>query len=764
MVKSLITRFAVIIFVTAVAFAYLMPPFDKKGPDGQIIEHGKLRLGLDLSGGSSFLVEVDTGDMPGYQKSAALDEAIKIIRKRIDPDGVMEPVIQKVGENRILVQIPGISEEQKISARQSLERVAKLEFRLVHPRSDEIIDTLNQGGIPPAGFEVLYGEETVSKPGEPVRKVQRPYVVKIRPEMGGKYVTRAVHSYDNVGQSVVLIEMNEEGSRLFGNVTEQNVGNRLAIVMDGEVKSAPEILSAILGGRCEISGSFTPQEAQELASILENPLENPVKILVERNVGPSLAADSIRQGVNASLWATIGIVVFMAIYYTAGGVIADIALALNLILLLGLMVIFDASLTLPGIAGIVLVLGMAVDANVLIFERIREELDNGKGLKNAIAAGYGRAFWTIMDSNITTLVTAFILIILGTGPIKGFGVTLAMGLCVSLFTALFVTRAIMDLLVHLNILKSLPMLRLIRNDHKIDFLKARNVMFALSAIVIVVGFGWGINRGENVWGIDFKGGDTVVMKVKERAPLQDIRGVLEQAGLREFTPQYQRDDLTGEDFLQIRTKFDEGLKAEQILVAEFPNAGFTPYSMEKVGPVVGNEILLAGIISCIVGLIGILFYITIRFEFPFALGTIVGTVHDVLITLAVFMLCGFEFSAPIVAAILTIIGFSVNDTIVVFDRVRENLRLHQAMPLEEVMNLSVNQTLSRTILTSGTTLLASLALYIFGSGPLKDFAFTFGVGVIVGTLSTIYICSPVVLLYTKYRKQNLRTVVEAVRS
>ncbi len=764
MVKSLFTRFAVIIFVTVVAFAYLLPPFDKKAPDGQILEHGKLRLGLDLSGGSSFLVEVNTGEMETYQKAAALDEAIKIIRKRMDPDGVLEPIIQKVGENRILVQIPGITDEQKLSARQSLERVAKLEFRLVHPQSEQLLE-LNQQGEPlPAGFEILYGEEIVSGPQEPVRKAKRGYVVKIRPEMSGKYVTRAVHSFDQVGQSIVNIEMNDEGARIFGNVTEQNVGNRLAIVMDGEVKSAPVIRSAISGGRCEISGSFTPQEAKELASVLENPLENPVKILAERNVGPSLAADSIRQGVNASLWATVAIVIFMILYYTVGGLVADIALALNLILLLGLMVIFDASLTLPGIAGIVLVLGMAVDANVLIFERIREELNHGKSLKSAIAAGYGRAFWTIMDSNITTLLAAFILIIFGTGSIKGFGVTLAMGLCVSLFTALFVTRAIMDLLIHLNLLKSLPMMKMISNDHKIDFLKARNVMFVLSALIIVVGFGWGFNRGDQVWGIDFKGGDTVVLKVKDRVPLQEIRATLESAGLKEFTPQYQKDDMTGEDFLQVRTKFDEGLKAEASLLEKFPDAGFSPYNLEKVGPLIGQEILLAGLVSCALGLLGILFYITIRFEFPFALGTILGTVHDVLVTLAIFMLCGFEFSAPIIAAVLTIIGFSVNDTIVVFDRVRENLRLHQAMSIEEVMNLSINQTLSRTIITSGTTLMASIALYVFGAGPLKDFAFTFGVGVVVGTLSTIYICAPVVLLYTKYRSQNLRTVVDAIRS
>lgn len=766
MAKSLIGRFALIIFVTAVALWYLIPPFDKKGPDGQIIENGKLRLGLDLSGGSSFLLEVDTSGMEGYQKSAALDEAIKIIRKRIDPDGVMEPVIQKVGENRILVQIPGISDEQKDSARLNLQRVAKLEFRLVHPRSVDILTAHSKdAGSLPAGYEILYGEDVISKQGEvPIKKVPRPYLVKIRPEMGGKYVTRAVRGFDQVGQAVVNIEFNSEGSRLFGNITEQNVGNQLAIVMDSEVKSAAVIRSSILGGRCEISGNFTPDEAMELASILENPLESPVQILAERNVGPSLAADSVRQGVQASLWATLGIVIFMIVYYTIGGVVANIALALNFVLLLGLMVIFDASLTLPGIAGIVLVLGMAVDANVLIFERVREELDNGKNLKLAIASGYGRAFWTIMDSNLTTLLTAFILILLGTGPIKGFGVTLAMGLCVSFFTALFVTRVIFDLLIYLNVLKSFPMMRIIKNNMKINFLKARNLMFIFSAIVIVAGFAYGYHRGQSVWGIDFKGGDTIILKIKERVPMTELRAALESAGLSDFSPQYQRDDITGEDFLQIRTKFDEGLKAEEVLLTKFPAAGLQTYNLEKVGPLVGQEILMAGLLSCLVGLVGILFYISIRFEFPFALGTIAGTVHDVLITLAVFMMCGFEFSAPIVAAILTVIGFSVNDTIVVFDRVRENLRLHPVMDLSEVMNLSINQTLSRTILTSGTTLMAALALYIFGAGPLKDFAFTFGIGVVVGTLSSIFVCSPVVLLYARWRKQNLRTVVEAVRA
>lgn len=764
MVKSLILRFAVIIFVTIVALVYLVPPFDKKGPDGKIIEHGKLRLGLDLSGGSSFLIGVDTQEMDSYQKSTAMDEVIRIIRKRIDPDGILEPVIQKVGDDRILVQIPGISDEQKVSARQSLERVAKLEFRLVHPKNEEIFEAKQQGRALPAGYEILYGDEIVSKPNEPVHKVQRPYVVKLRPEMSGKYVTRATHSFDQVGQSVVVIEMNEDGTKIFGTVTEQNIGERLAIIMDGEVKSAPVIRSAILGGRCEISGSFTPQEAQELSSVLENPLENPVKILAERNVGPSLAADSIQQGIHASLWATIGIVLFMLIYYTIGGLIADIALILNLILLVGLMVIFDASMTLPGIAGIVLVLGLAVDANVLIFERIREELAHGRTFKAAIAAGYGRAFWTIVDAHVTTLLTAAILIIFGTGAIKGFGVTLAMGLCVSLFTALFVTRTIIDFLTHVGWLKKLPMLHLIKNNSNINFLGAQKFMFLITVVIIGVGFAWGIHRGDDVWGIDFKGGDTIVLKAKNEVPLNKVRDVLEQAGIKDTTSQYQKDNVLGENFLQVRTKFDEGLDAEKTLIQSFPDAGFTTYNQEKVGPMVGQEILLTGLFSCIIGLLGILLYITIRFEFPFALGTVVGTAHDVLITLAVFMLCGFEFSAPIIAAILTIIGFSVNDTVVVFDRVRENLKLYPTMDLKQLMNMSINQTMSRTILTSGTTFLATLALYIFGSGPLKDFAFTFGIGVIVGTFSSIYICSPVVLLYAKYTKQNLRAVMEKVRA
>ncbi|MDX2226660.1 MAG: protein translocase subunit SecD [Verrucomicrobiae bacterium] len=757
MVKSIFWRSMVTLAVLGLTFYYLYPPFDIK-KDGRVVTPGKLKLGLDLRGGTSFLVEVDLSGKETSQKSSALDQALKILHNRIDPSGVREPIIQKMGETRINIQIPGATEEQVAADKAKIEKVAKLEFRMVHPRNAEMLEMISQGEPAPIGYEVIYGRENIAKKGEPASFVKRPYLVKIRPELGGSYVKRAMRSFDQVGGAAVSITLNDEGAEIFGKVTEKHVNELMAIVLDGEVKSAPVIRGAIYGGRCEISGSMSPTEAEELASVLENPLETPVRIVEVRSVGPSLAEDSIKRSINASVGATLAIVVFMLLYYSVAGLIADIALVMNLFILLALMVCFNASLTLPGVAGIVLVLGMAVDANVLIYERIREEIAQGKSFRNAVVAGYSRAFLTIIDSHVTTLLTAAILILFGTGAVKGFGVTLTMGLVVSLFTALFVTRIIFDFLIYKGWLQNVKMLHVI-GETKIDFLAARNFMMVISAVLIAAGFYWGAQRGPDIWGIDFRGGDTLVMKVRERVSLDAVSDVLKTAGLKEFTPQYQTASLDSQEFLQVNTDFNQGGIAQAALQKAFPKAGFELFQLDKVGPAVGQEILWTALLSTILGLVGILLYVSLRFEFPFAVGAVVGVAHDVAITLAIYMMCGGQFSAPIVAAVLTIIGFSINDTIVIFDRIRENLRLHPGLELEKLMNLSVNQTLGRTILTSGTAFLATASLYVFGAGVLKDFAFCFGIGVVVGTFSSVYICAPIVLWWSKWRRHDLRSLV-----
>ncbi|MDZ4815425.1 MAG: protein translocase subunit SecD [Verrucomicrobiota bacterium] len=764
--KSLFTRLVIVLIVAAASWYYVYPPFDVKVGD-KVVREGKLKLGLDLEGGSSFLLQVDTIGASERDRDRALNKAVEIIRRRIDRSGVREPVIQKVGESQINVQIPGVTEEQKKQARSDLQRVAKLEFRLVHPNSDSIIKRhLDAGEALPPGYEIKKGIDPSDKPNQPATTYN--ILVRKSAALSGKHISRARPDRTESGQPYVSIQFTSEGAELFGVVTSQlideekadGIPRRLAIVMEDEVKSAPTVQAKITTGSAQITGKFTWEEVDNLVSDLENPLETPVKIIEEREVGPYLAKDSIRDGIRAAVWGTLFVIIFMLIYYSVAGLVANAALCLNLLITLGVLGCFKASLTLPGIAGIVLTLGMAVDANVLIYERIREELRNGKGFKNALAAGYSRAFLTIIDSHVTTLLIASILIYFGSGPIRGFGITLAIGLSVSLFTALFVTRLIFDFLTENNLLSRIPMMHIVQGTN-INFLKMWKPAAAVSILIIVVGLSYGyFKRGHEVMGIDFAGGDEVVLKVGQKVEESILNKTMLAAGVKEPSPQYQLGS-DGQQLLRITTEHGAGRLVDEVLKKEFPQAGFVTYQIQQVGPSVGKAILGAALISILVALVGILLYVSFRFELPFAVGAVAGVVHDVLVTLAIFILLGNQFSAPIVAAILTIIGFSINDTIVVFDRIRENLHLHPHRPLEQTINDSVNQTLGRTILTSGTVFLATLALYLFGGGVLRDFALTFMIGVIVGTGSSVFVCSPVMLMWARWRKHDLKSEVSS---
>ena len=401
---------------------------------------GKIKLGLDLQGGISFRVQMDTNQFARVeQKQNALDKAVAVLRKRVDKFGVAEPLIQPEGDDRILIQLPGLSEQVKESAKSAIQKAAFLEFRMVHPQNDELI----QQGLGAIGYTNMV--EKVKQRDGRFQLVH--LLVKKTPEKGltGKYVTNARATLDPTsGDPTVLLDFNSEGARLFADITRENVNHRLAIILDGELQSAPNITEPILTGNCRITGISDLKEAFNLANALLNPLEAPVKIIEERSVDPSLGADSIHSGVKAAIIGTLAVSVFMLAYYLIAGLVANVALMLNIVILLGVMCSIDTTLTLPGIAGLVLTAGMAVDANVLIYERIREELKKGKSLRGAIGAGYDRAFGTIFDSHVTTLISSIILWRLGTGSVKGFGVALTIGVAASLFTALVVTRLIFD--------------------------------------------------------------------------------------------------------------------------------------------------------------------------------------------------------------------------------------------------------------------------------------------------------------------------------
>ena len=736
----------------------------KKDPTRHVLQRlqhdtaGQFRLGLDLQGGTSFLVEMQTNKLENVDHQVVLERAIEVLRARVDKLGVAEPLIQPSGNNRILIQLPGLAEVDKQIARENIQKAAFLEFRMVHPESDQL---LAQNIIEP-GYEILRSEE---KTGQTKQTTLVPYLVKKKAERGltGAYLTRATPGRHHItGDPQIEFELNGEGAKLFGEITRefQPYGpqktrfHRLAIVLDGELYSAPNINEPIEGGRGVISGRFDFKEANNLANILENPLEAPVRIIEERAVDPSLGKDSIRSGIRASLIGTIAVAVFMAVYYLLGGLVANVALILNLLVLLGLMCWFDATLTLPGIAGVVLTAGMAVDANVLIFERIREELAAGKSLRGALAAGYNKAFWTIFDSQLTTAISGVILIILGTGPVKGFGVTLTIGIATSMFTALVVTRLIFDFLVGRNIITKLPMLRFF-GETRIDFLKWAKPAFVASWLLIIVGIGYGIKRGGDVMGVDFAGGDALVLTFDKKIDTDKLRPVVSDLKVGDPLIQYQRDLAGGREVLNVTTEYDSGVKVQNALEQAFPDAGFKRIALDKVGPSVGAEILKNAIISTLLAMFGILVYVAFRYEFSFAVGATIAIVHDVLMTLGFFFLTGRELSAPMVAAVLTIIGFSINDTIVIFDRIREDLKLGVRGSFKDVINIAVNQTLSRTIITSGTVLIATLALYFFGGGVINDFAFTFLVGILTGCYSTIFIASAIVLWWSKGERPRI---------
>ena len=707
---------------------------------------GRIRLGLDLQGGTSFLVSMDTNRLTeASDASSALSHAVEVLRKRVDKFGVAEPLIQPEGNNRILVQLPGLSAADQESAKVAIQKAAFLEFRIVHPQSKELIE----GGILEPGYEVLKRKERLRDGKEMTESV----LVKKRPEMTGSAIKSAMVVRGNLGEPEIHFTLDGPGAERFGEITRDNLHQRLAIVLDGELYSAPVIQSPIETGSGQITGQFDQKEAFELANVLENPLRAPLRIDESREVNPTLGRDSIRSGIKAAIYGTLAVSAFMLVYYLVAGMVANVALIVNIIILLGVMCSIGTTLTLPGIAGIVLTVGMAVDANVLIYERIREETAKGKSLRGAVAAGYARAFGTIFDSHVTTLISSVILIYMGTGSIKGFGVALTIGVAASLFTALVVTRMIFDFLLDRGWLKSLPMLHIIRAS-KLDFMKLAKPAFIASWLLIAIGVAYGLHRGKSVFGVDFLGGDTSTFAFAQKADESVVRSALAGVGIKDPLIQYQKDLGSGRETLRIDSATGTGDKVKATLIG-IPNAKFHLMGQDHIGATVGQEIQRSAVIASLLSLFGILVYVAFRYEFSFAIGAVLAVIHDVLMTIGWYCLSGREFNATTVAAILTIIGFSTNDTIVIFDRIREDLKLGVRGTFREVMNQALNQTLSRTMITSGTVFLATMSLYIFGGGAINDFAFTFLVGIITGTYSSIYIASALVLWWHKGQRPSL---------
>jgi len=706
----------------------------------------KIRLGLDLQGGTSFLIRLIPQTERGITPDL-LDQAVEVIRKRVDQYGVSEPVITPQGKDRILVQIAGLDTMQMEEAKSQLQRVAKLEFAIVDESGPDRVERIQKG-------EEIMDPSLVLKTYHPGKdKTQSTQIlVKRRAALTGEYVTRAFAYFDQQGYGVSL-ELDAEGAKIFDEVARQNKGRQMAIILDGEVISAPVLQSDHFGGRAQITGKFDDKEARDLASALENPLRVPVQIEETRSVSPTLGADSIRSGVMAGVSGLVLVMFATLVYYRFAGLIAVIGLLLNILLLLGTMAMFNFTLTLPGIAGIILTIGMAVDANVLIYERLREEMAAGKSLSTALNGAYDKAFSAIFDANATTLITAVILFWQATGSVKGFAVTLTLGIIASMFSALLFTRTGFRWMVDKFGLTKMTMLDLVPK-RTFDFLGKRWAALAISLVFIGGSLAVFAFRGEKNFGIDFRGGDLLIVDSSKPVAVSEARAALNDP---DIVIQFEREGT--KEMLTFRSAQGTSDEILSKLQQAFPGNGIVAFGQDTVGPQIGLEFAKSALIALALGMIGILFYVTLRFEFSFALGALVALLHDVIITLGIFSLIGGELSLVMVGAILTIAGYSINDTIVVFDRIREGLKNGERGTVQTLMNTSINETLSRTVLTGGTTLLSVGALYFFGGAVLRDFSFAILVGILVGTYSSIYIAAPVVLWASKLRGKSVRREV-----
>jgi SecD/SecF fusion protein len=779
----------------------------------------KIKLGIDLAGGSRFVLEVDTSSLTPDAARDAHTRALEVIRNRVDNMGIAEPVIYTEPGNRIVVEVPGMDTANRDRALKNLQSAAFLEFRMVHAKNDEYVEKLYEKGQAPIGYRIVDASEmgrsskyfmfdrtlapsnkTESECRDMARNFEarpgfelllekvvvngqdlwRPAYVSKRRELTGEALRDASMDYDQIQRPYVRLSFNNKGAKLFGNLTKDyapggaqnpNMSERrqLAIVLDGTLYSAPAINEPILGGNAQITGNFSIEEAQNLAIVLRaGALPAPVRLIEERTIDPTLGADSVASGKNATMLGMAAVFVFMIAYYTIAGVVANAALLMNLVLLpvglifvQGFLSMLSAegpggislpTLTLPGIAGIALTIGMAVDASVLIYERMREEQAAGKRFKFVVEAGYDKAFSAIFDSNITTLISAVILFWQGTGPVRGYAVTLCAGILVSMYTTLVVGRMIFEMLASTKI-QQLKMMSILRAPN-IDFLRPRKIFATISVLLIVGTWGLFAAKGVKNFGIDFTGGTSVTYEFAEKQPVDAVRGALEQAGIQNPAVQYHTEpgQVGGREYLEVRVGFDDAKKANETLIAAFPAAQLSIHKEDSVGPQIGKELQKKATIATLLSLLAIIIYVSLRFEFPFAMGAVVALLHDVLIAVGLFCALGGQLSVAMVAAVLTIIGYSVNDTIVIFDRIREIVKYNPGKPFAEVANLSLNQTLSRTILTSFATMLTVVALLLFGGGSIFDFTLVLFLGMVSGVYSTIYIATPVVLLWHQPKK------------
>jgi SecD/SecF fusion protein len=734
--RSLQWKLLGIIAVAAVCLWSIWPPFTIKDKDGKVMQKGKINLGLDLQGGMHVVLKVDTTKVPLEARKDAVERAMEIIRNRVDQFGVGEMAIQRQGKENIIVQLPGVTDRER--ALEIIGKTAHLEFKLVSDKVEDLKKAVNNE--PVEGWELKHMETE--------RGGKEPLLVAKDASLTGDTLVNAKTEFSSsgFGEPYVSITLNSKGAQVFSDVTATNVGKRLAIVLDGKVVSAPVIREAIPSGQAQISGNFSVEEANDLSVILRaGALPAPVVVEEERTVGPLLGADSIKSGINATLIGGLLVFGFMILYYRLAGLVANMALILNILIILACLAMFRGTLTLPGIAGLILTIGMAVDANVLVYERIREELKLGKSLRAAIAAGYHRALSAIVDSNVTTVVAAALIFKFGTGPIRGFAVTLTIGLLANLFTALFCTKVVFDIMCEQFDLAKLHFMQLFRKETNFDFIGKRRICYIASFVVIAAGLALFAMRGNSNYGVDFSGGTLQQYMFDKDIKVDNVRGILKKLGYGDASIQ-QYGNLKE---VIIRTQDNISTKLSEAFRQELKDNSFQILRIETVGPAVGKNLRQNALISLLLGLAGITIYVMFRFDLRYGLAGVIALIHDVFFAVGAMALMHRQFDLTIVAALLTIAGYSINDTVVIYDRIRENLRIVKKGSFSDIVNLSVNQMLPRTILTTGVTMLVVIALLVWGGEVLNNFSFCIFVGFLVGVYSTVYIASPMVISWHK---------------
>ena len=804
----------------------------------------KLKGGIDLVGGSSFIVEIQPGQdeegNPLPVNEGAIEQAKATLSKRLSNSGLSDNLMQPLGENRLIIEMPGVGPERRDEIRETIETTARLLLKKVHPNSSQIIAQIEAGTktLEP-GYQVFPIRRTDPETGKIIGMDK--ILLSRKTIVGGDKVDLA-RPGDGLG--VINVMLSKEGGRRLTNTTEtMTIGSdRMAVVLDGEVLIAPTV-NATLGRNFIVEGLDGREEVRTVSNALNNPLKYPLNILSERNVTARYGEEVVRQGVTAAIAGLALTLLFVLIYYRFAGFVALIGLTVNMLILFGAMAMFGATFTLPGIAGIILTIGVAVDANVLIYERLREEIAGGKSLINAIRAAYEKAFSAIFDANITTLLTAIILLWRASDQMKGFAITLTIGILSSMFAALLVTRVFFFWGSDTKALKRLSFMNLIPAK-TIKFMEMRKPAFMLSSIILIGSLVVMGTKRESSLGIDFLGGSIVNIQLKEGQELSEatVKKAISDLTL-EKNPTIQleqpvgaegdlisikcatndlekiesklRSDIgilgEGESIVNIQLKegqelseatvkkaiSDLTLEKNPIIQLEQPAGAegdlisikCATNDLEKIGSKLRSDIGILGEISTEknhdivfdnetisaslggeflknsfyalgLGLLAVLFYISLRFEFSFAVGAFAALFHDILICIGVVIMCGTELSLIHVGAFLTIAGYSINDTIVVFDRMRESLRSKRG-DVAQVMNLAINATLSRTILTSVTTFVAVLVLWIFGGSALKDFSFAIMIGVVVGTYSSIFIAAPVVYIWSKKGSKLRQELIDA---